>query len=412
MRGKITKYALEAKLREARADGQSSFVYDTELRGFGARVSPTGVSFFVEYRLGGRAGRNRRMAIGRFGELTVDEARRKAKRLRADISDGVDVMQRRDEARLRMTADSFATVVERYLEFSSKPGRYWKEVARLLTSHDLQAIRNKPLETITRVELVAIIDRVAMRSPSMARALFAALRPLFKWCIPRGIIETSPLDGVTPPAPLSARDRILNEAEIAAFWQATEALGYPFSPIYRLLLLTGQRRSEVAGMRWDELDLAARCWVIPAERTKNGKPHLVDLSPQALEIIDTLDRNVRGLLFSTTSRSPPSGFSKVKQRLDHAMSLILGEQLVPWRNHDLRRTAASGMAALDVPPHVVERVLNHLSGAQGGLTGVYQRHEYREERRRALVAWGAEIQRVAIGTKTVSNIVPLFNSIG
>ena len=406
MRDKITKAGLDALHRQAMTTGKSVYVYDTQLRGFGARVAASGASFFVEYRLGGRGGRNRRMTFGRLGELTPDAARRKAARLRADISDGVDVMQRRDEVRRRLTQDCFEDVVERYLKTNAAPGRHWPEVRRLLTSDDLQPIRKRALASISRSELVAIIDEVKLRSPSTARVLFAALRPFFAWCVPRGLIDTSPLDGVKPPAPVAARDRVLNEVEIRAFWEATDEQGYPFKPIYRLQLLTGQRVSEVTGMKWSELDPDAAVWTIPGTRTKNGKPHIVDLSPQALEVIAELSEGEPdALVFTTTGRTPPSGFSKAKARLDRAMRTQLEAELPPWRAHDLRRTAASGMAALNVPPHVVERVLNHLSGAQGGLVGVYQRHEYREERRQALVAWGAQVDHIVSGSWQGDNVL-------
>ena len=406
MRGKITKTSLEALQRQVSASGKSVLIYDTQLRGFGARVASGGISFFVEYRLGGRGGRNRRMTIGRLGEMTAEEARRKAIRLRADITDGVDVLQQRQDARRKLAGASYDEIVDRYLDLNAKPGRYWAEVRRLLTSADMRPIRKRALATIARSELVAIIDDVSRRSPSAARALFAALRPFFSWCVPRGLIEASPLADVKPPAPVAARDRILSPLEVRVFWQATDALGFPFKAIFRLLLLTGQRRREVAELTWSELDLANGVWTIPGARAKNAKPHVVDLSPQALAVIDELtEGEPDALVFTTTGRTPPSGFSKVKARLDKAMRMQLEGGLPAWRTHDLRRTAASGMAALNVPPHVVERVLNHLSGAQGGLVGVYQRHEYRDERRQALITWGSEVERIVEGRSLGDNVV-------
>jgi integrase len=186
--------------------------------------------------------------------------------------------------------------------------------------------------------------------------------------------------------------------------------------VFRVLLLTGQRREEVAGMRWREIDLDAGQWTIARERCKNGKAHTVDLSPEAVQMLDPLGeaaapRLVKSaeeedLVFSTTGRTPVSGFSKSKARIDARMQGILGDKFQPWRTHDLRRTAASGMAALGFQPHVIERVLNHVSGAQGGLVGVYQRHEYREERRRAVMAWGAHVMGIVSADKSPSNVVP------
>ena len=149
-------------------------------------------------------------------------------------------------------------------------------------------------------------------------------------------------------------------------------------------------------MQWSELDLRARTWTIPKERTKNGKEHLVHLSPQALTIINGLQQ-IEGcpFLFSTTYDTPISGYGKAKLKLDSMMP-----DVPAWRVHDLRRTAASGMAALGFQPHVVERVLNHISGAQGGLVGVYQRHEYLEERKRAIEAWGSYLSQLVSGRRT------------
>ena len=184
-----------------------------------------------------------------------------------------------------------------------------------------------------------------------------------------------------------------------AFWQAASEQGWPFENVFKLLLLTAQRREEVAGMRWREIDLEARTWTIAGERCKNGKAHTLDLCPEAMRLLDRLDvtRAADDFVFSTTGTTAVSGFSKAKARIDARMQDLLGEKFKPWRTHDLRRTAASGMAALGFQPHIIERVLNHVSGAQGGLVGVYQRHEYKEERKQALLAWGAQV--VLIGDR-------------
>ena len=407
MRKKITKRSVEELARKARDAGQTLLAWDTELRGFGARATANGtVAYFIEYRLGGRGGRNRRMTIGRHGDLTANQARKAAEKYRGQIRDGVDVAQTREHERARLTADTLAEVAERFLALNAKPGRYWSEVRRLLGSEDIKDVRKRPLPGIARADIAAAIDNVARRSPSAARSLFAALRPLFAWAMERGIIEQSPCVGLRAPPAARARDRVLSEAEIKAFWQATAKMEFPFDPIFRLLLVTGQRRKEVAGARWSEFDLDSQIWTLPPERTKNGRPHILDLSPQALAILECASR-CDELLFSTTGATPPSGFSKAKARLDEGMGQFLGGKLPPWRIHDLRRTAATGMAGLGFPPQVVERVINHVSGAQGGLVGVYQRHEYRVERKAAMDSWGAEVERIACGEERGGNIVTL-----
>ena len=210
----------------------------------------------------------------------------------------------------------------------------------------------------------------------------------------------------------------MSDAEIKAFWQAAGEQSWPFENVLKLLLLTAARREEVAGMRWREVDLDAGQWTIAKERCKNGKAHTVDLHPEAVRLLDPLSdaavprlmTNTEGeedFVFSTTGCTPVSGFGRVKARLDARMKEMLGDKFQPWRIHDLRRTAASGMAALGFQPHVIERVLNHVSGAQGGLVSVYQRHEYREERKRAILAWGAHVMQLVSAGNMASNVVPL-----
>lgn len=184
-------------------------------------------------------------------------------------------------------------------------------------------------------------------------------------------------------------------------WSAAEATPYPFGPFYKLLLLTAQRREEVADLRWNELDLAKGTWLIPNERTKNHKEHLLHLSKPALQVLGRLPVLDSEFVFTTTLTTGISGYSKAKRKLD-ALARI--DKL--WRVHDLRRTAASGMAMLGVQPHIVERILNHISGSTGGLVGVYQRFEYEDERRRALLAWGQHIDRLVSDAHQIQNVLP------
>jgi len=326
-----------------------------------------------------------RVTLGRHGALTPDQARQAAKEELGKVARGADVAQERKDAREKLTGATFRDLIERFLGIHAKPTRYWTEKRDRLLSDDLKALRGKPAALIKRAEIVSIIDKVQARSQSAARVLFADIRPIFAWALDRAAIETNPMAGMKGPKPSEARDRVLRDDEIKAFWQAASEENWPFSSVFKVLLLTGQRRDEVAGMRWREVDLDAGTWTIAKERCKNGKAHTVDLHPESVALLDPLGdaaaprlmKNTEGedLVYSTTGTTPVSGFSKVKARIDARMKEILGDKLQPWRIHDLRRTAASGMAALCFQPHVIERVLNHVSGAQGGLVGVYQRHE-------------------------------------
>ena len=226
----------------------------------------------------------------------------------------------------------------------------------------------------------------------------------------RGLIEASPAAGIRAPAEMQSRDRVLTDPELAAAWKACDALGWPFGPLVRLLILTGQRRDEVARMRWCDLHLERRIWELPRELTKSDRAHVVPLSDAALEIIAALPR-LGDLVFPArraSSTNAVSGFSRAKARLDSEMLVLLRQQatgagkdaekveLKPWRLHDLRRTAASGMARLGAPPHVIGHALNHAPAASLGQIGaIYVRHDYEPETRQALAAWAREVSRIA-----------------
>ena len=170
----------------------------------------------------------------------------------------------------------------------NKPTRYWTEKRARLLSNDLKALHGKPVAFIKRGEIAVVIDKVQNRSHAAARLIFADIRPIFAWALDRAAIETNPLTGMKGPQPLGARDRVLSDEEIKAFWQAASELSWPFENVLKVLLLTGQRREEVAGMRWREVDPDAGTWTIAKERCKNGKAHTVDLSPEAARLLDSL----------------------------------------------------------------------------------------------------------------------------
>jgi integrase len=255
---------------------------------------------------------------------------------------------------------------------------------------------------IKRSDVTPIWDKLQTR-PAIARLTHATLRKLFRWAVGRGDLDRSPLEGVEAPPPVPARERVLSDGEIALIWSGCDELDYPFAGLFRLLLLTGQRREEVASLQWAELSRDEALWVLPSNRSKNKKLHLVPLSSLSLKLLDELaggDRwPAKGLVFSTTGKTPVSGFSKAKRRLDEYILSRAGEGalLEPWRLHDLRRTVATGLQRLGVRFEVTEAVLNHVSGSRAGIAGVYQRHDWREEKKRALDAWAAHVNQVAHG---------------
>jgi integrase len=305
-------------------------------------------------------------------------------------------------------------LIEEFLRRHVRPkSRTAAETERMLVKDVAGPWRDRKVQDITRRDVVRLLDGIVDRgAPHVANRLFDIIRKMFGWSAERGIIEVSPCVGLKAPAGKTSRDRILSDDEVRWFWAATERFDYPFQPFFRLLLLTGQRRDEIAGMRRSELDLAAAMWTLPRERSKNDKAHEIPLSTAALEALTTVPTIAsQALLFSTNGRSSISGYSKAKARLDRLMLEAARDEnpdavIQPWRIHDLRRSAASGMARLGQPVHVVEAVLNHRSGTIRGVAAVYNRYSYADEKRRALEAWGRFLSDL-VNNEPAANVVAL-----
>ncbi len=400
MKQSISKTTVDALMAQAKEKGRTLYCFDAKVTGFGVYATKGGkASYFIHYRIGGRETPSKRLTIGKHGVITAEQARTLAKATLGRVANGVDVLDAKKTERRKLAAGTFKEVMERYLASNGHDNKSWPETRRLLEHDAIPAFGAKPMASITRGDVAVLIDETSERSRAVSRALFAQLRPLFKWAVDRGAIDVNPILGFKGPNPLSSRERTLDHEEMKAFWEATELLGWPFAPFYRLLLLTGQRREEVAGMRWEEVKVKEGVWRLPSkeehrpQRTKNGKAHIVDLSPQAVAILKSLPGERNGLVLTTTGRTPLSGFSKVKKRLDARMSAILqnrfNRSMLPWRVHDLRRTVATLMAEdLHVFPAIIERIQNR---SEGGVASIYQRQEYRAERRDALMSWGAHL---------------------
>jgi integrase len=235
--------------------------------------------------------------------------------------------------------------------------------------------------------------------PSSAEEAFrAAIGVARHWATADFDVPDNPCENLGRKAP-KARERKLTDDELRVFWKACDQLGQPFGPLFQLLLLTGQRRDEVARMTRDELSKDSETWSLPGSRTKNRREHAVPMSPAARELIRGMRRIAAcEYIFSTNGRTPVSGFSKAKRQLDAEMADLADGATIPaWRLHDLRRTCASGMAELGVPLQVTEKVLNHVSGSLGGIVSVYQVHDYLKERRDALERWAEHVQKIIAG---------------
>ena len=287
----LTARKVEALKKKAAKDDEAVVRWDAKLKGFGCRVSPKGqVSWLVQKWRGDRTKGQQRIVIeGR----SLDEARKEAEVRIGEFNRGNDLVSRKAKARQQKLAllqsPKLREAVELYLRRSAKPGSYWQEVKRRLEREVIEVIGGdtRVLE-ITKADVRALIEAKQDKGHhSSARYTFAVLRPFLKWCVERDLIPASPLEDLATPEPAEARDRILSDDEIKAFWKATEA-DRLFGPFHRLLLLTAQRREEVGAMRWPEIDLDAATWIIPKERTKNSKEHLVHLSTHAVAILKAI----------------------------------------------------------------------------------------------------------------------------
>jgi integrase len=422
------------------ATGRTEY-FDAAFPGLALRITENGgKSWSVFYRMSGRL---RRFTIGSYPAIKPAQARREASAALERVRQGFDPA---DEKRARRylpspETETFGAVAQDYLDRHVKknnaPSTY-QEAKRDLETNALAKWRHRPVASITRRDVLDLIDGIIAREAEIqANRTLARLRALFNWAIEKDRLAVSPVHRMKSPTKERARDRVLRDDELRWFFAACDEIGWPFGPLFRLLLLTGQRRDEVAGVGWSELDLKKQVWTMPRHRVKNDRAHEVQLSGAALDVLCSLPNITDGkpesgvsLVFTVTGKTPVSGFSRAKDRLDAAMerarrrSLGLPEadkeyrktigvasgkplpvEIPEWRLHDLRRTAATGMARLHFPPHVVDKILNHTSGTIRGVAAVYNQFAYLDERRAALEAWGRYV--AGLMAPAAANVVAL-----
>jgi integrase len=400
---KLTARSVEqAKPRKAAGNFIRTEIPDAGKPGLYLVIQPSGKkSWAVRYRFRGQP---RKLTLEGFPSLAI--AHRLAQAELDKVADGRDPAAEKKQARAG-GADSFSVVAGRYLrQHVNRNNRdLWAaEVKRLLDVEILPRWKNEQADEITKRDVSELLDGIIERgSPITANRAYAVIRRLFGWAHEKDIVKSSPCEGLTRPVKERSRDRILDDGEIRLFWHACEGAGYPFGSIGKLLLLTGQRLREVGEMTDGELDLALRQWTIPRQRSKNDEAHIVPLSDAALAVFDSLPRirGAKGYLFTTTGETAASGFSRAKAAIDKAMG-----SPPHWTFHDLRRTMASGMARLGIQLPVIEKVLNHRSGSFSGIVGVYQRHDFADEKRKALEAWARFVTSL-VEDKPAANVVEL-----
>ena len=382
---RLTKSAIDALPTPA-----SDVVYwDAASPGFGVKVTPKGRKvFLVLYRTGGAGSRLRKYTIGPYGRVTLHQARLAAQKVFSAKVEGRDLAAEKREARRRVVADQVEDLLETFIAQHVSQNRSAGETSRLLRREVGRPWTGRSIHEITKRDVVEVISAIEQRgAPSAANKALKSIKTFLRWCVGRAVLDQSPAEGVPLPAKEVARDRVLNAQELAQVILAARKMGGPYGGIVEFLALTGQRREEVARMKWDELDLAQRIWTLPKSRTKNAKEHVVHLSEQSMAVLQRVEKK-QPFVFSVLGSKPFQEFTRAKRRLDQLSGVTA------WRLHDLRRTCVSGMARLGIAPHVADKILNHQAGTISGVAAVYQRHEFLSERRQALDLWGIHIGEI------------------
>ena len=432
---KLTQAAAE-KLKPP-ASGRVEY-WDSQLPGFGIRLSAPRPGTREEaarrtwqalYRV--KVNGKTKLVRETLGTLVqipkVDEARKKAAASMTKARAGAHPVEEKRQAEaetLRQAkaeearkANTMAAAIERYLaerprDKSRRPMRaeYLAETARTL-KHDVaqSPLGKRPLDEVAAVEIKRLVRGISKDAPSQANHTLAYLSAMLSWAVDEGLIAKNPATGVKMPAQKVERERTLNDEEIRLFWPACDRVGWPFGSLAQLLILTAQRRDELAHATWNEFDIERQTWTLPGERTKNGRAHIVHLSALAIEILEKLPRlsSKKGWAFTTGlgGDMPISGFGRGRARIAAAMAEMSGGEVAPFTLHDLRRSAATGMAALGIAPHLVDKILNHSTGKIAGVAKIYNRFEYLPERKAALDTWARHVENLI--RPTPSNIVEL-----
>jgi integrase len=382
-------------------------IWDTEAPGLSLRIGHGGKrSFYVTVRVKGKS--RRRYKLGNHPELTLLEARDQTRVTRANARKGIDPREHerelvREAERARL--NTFGAVATQFVEDHAKKAapKSWSEVERKIRQDLLPDWETRPIASITRQDVRKLIREKARKAPVSANRLLSLVKQILAWAVDEDYLDASPAVKITPE-PEIERERVLDDDEIKALWAAFETEGYPFGPLFKLLLITGQRRGEVAGMKRSEL--RGDDWRLPASRTKSDTGHLVPLPLFAQEIIDETP-NLGDHLFTSGRARPESSDVKAKAATGEQDRPVVGfrrakarcdklSKVEDWHLHDLRRTAATGMTSLGVDRLIVSKVLNH---AEGGITRVYDRYAADPEKRIALDRWAQHLKTIIEGKK-------------
>jgi integrase len=384
--------------------GKSEHVYwDDDVPGFGLRLRETGARRLI-FQYGRRP--TRKMKLGAVSAVDFEKVRKTARLLYHRVQLGEDPAAAVAEARVK-AAETLGATIKPYLarQKSRLKPRSLVEVERHLLVH-LRPLHSLPLAKIERRTIANRLSSIEQASGNRTRnSVRATLHAMYSWAIQEGMAEFNPVAG-TSRAPEKSRDRVLSATEINVIWNALP--DDHFGSIMKLLALTGARANEIAALRWDEVH--NNMIVLPAERTKNSRSHVIPLSEPARAIINAqprrtnADGKTRELVFGF-GEGAFAGWGKCRERLNERIINATGKALPHWTPHDLRRTAATMMAECGVQPHVIEAVLNHVSGHRAGVAGIYNRASYEREKAVALGLLAEHLTAIVKGRK--SKVTPL-----
>ena len=400
-------------VKTIKADGSKRLEFrDGKTPGLVLRVTPEGAkskgvkSWAVLYRRDGDRKR-RRYTIGTYPEYDLAAARREAKQINARVVRGEDPANKKREEK---KADTFEELAHLYMVRHAKPNkRTWREDEKMLNKDLLPELGSMKASKISKRDIIRVVDIVAERGALIrANRVLTLARTVFNWACAEDLVDTNPTFGIRKRGAEISRDRVLDDEEVRAFWRGLEKA--PITPtvvtILRLALVTGQRIGEIAGTRKCEIDLEHGEWEIPGSRTKNKRAHHVPLSDWALKLF-TEAMEASG---DSPFVFPGKGTDKAITAIAPSKALRRARPILDMddiRVHDLRRSSASGMAKLRVGRVVLAKVLNHSGLGGGGVTGVYDRHDYHREKRRALQAWSDRLREIVHGEARGSNVVPM-----
>lgn len=387
---KLTTKAVDA----AKAGPVRREIADDLTRGLYLIVQPSGAkSLAVRYRIGGKPVKE---TLGRYPDVSLADARERARTLLGTVAKGVDPRAEREaqkQAAAEAKANTVAAVADDFVRLHcQRRNRTWRDQERVLRTNVLPRIGALPIADLRRRDVARLVDDLGDR-PQAARVALAIVRKMLAWAVERGIVEANVASGIKA-APVKRRDRVLSDDELRAVWTAADAAGWPFGAYVQMLILTGCRRGEIAAMRWQDLDGAV--FTIAAENYKTAVAHVVPLSRLALEVLASVPR-IEGQthVFAGRGDVPLSGFAKRKTALGQAAG-------VDFALHDLRRTVRTGLSRLRVPFEVAERVLGHVPG---GVSQHYDRFNYMDEKRQALEAWARHVDGLI--NPQPANVIPM-----